>query len=145
VTWTSSDPEYVSVDANGIITALKTTVGEQTIIISVITRDGNKVDTCEVRVLEHLLAFVPQNSGLSLYTSNQAELDLSTFVLYDTSKITFEDINFEIESDTKYARIENGILKFNTEQKGKPFKLTAKVNNGTISVETVIFLKYVSQ
>ena len=144
VVWTSSDPESVEVDANGMITAKKITEGNQVVTITATTRDGGKVDTCEITVIAQLLAFLPQASGLSLYTSNSLEIDLQSFVIYDDTKMAFEDIHFAISQGSAYASIEDGVLIFNPSYAGQPIQLKAYVDNEIVNVETVIYVRYVS-
>ena len=143
VTWTSSNPECVEVDANGVVTAKKIT--SEPIIITATTRDGGKIDTCEITVIEQLLAFVPQINGEIMHTSNTLELDLETFVIYDKSQIILEDINFVISQGAKYATIQDNTLIFDPSFAGQPIQIKAYVNNGNVNVETTIYVRYVSE
>lgn len=143
VNWTSSNPEYVTVDANGLITAKKKTEDGQVITITATTRDGNKVDTCEIAVVARVLAFVPQTQGISMYSSKSTEIDLKTFVDYDDSVISYEDIEFAITQGKAYACLENDKLTLDPQYKGQPLQLMARVRNTTI--EAYIMIRYVGE
>ncbi|MBR2846435.1 MAG: leucine-rich repeat protein, partial [Solobacterium sp.] len=87
VTWTSSDPEYVTVDAQGKVTAVKAT--DKPVTVTVTTEDGSYTATCEVTVTtaehvsdEWLKAF--------LYTVNEEEGTVTLNTL--DSKNVVEDI-----------------------------------------------------
>lgn len=143
VTWTSSNPECIEVDANGVVTAKKIT--SEPIIITATTRDGGKTDTCEITVIEQLLAFEPQISGVSLYTTNELEIDLRTFVIYDETKVVFEDINFVITQSSPCVEIEDDKLIFDPAYAGQIVQLKAYVSNGVAEGETIIYIRYVSE
>lgn len=142
VIWTSSSPEHVEVGDDGVITAKAITT--EPVIITATTRDGNKVDTCEVTVIAQLLAF-DQANGADLYTINTLQLDLETFVTYDTTKIELEDINFEITQGGNCASIEDNVLTFDPARAGQPVRLKAYVNNGEVNVEIYIYIRYVGE
>ena len=139
----SSNPECVEVDANGVVTAKKIT--SEPIIITATTRDGGKIDTCEITVIEQLLAFEPQISGVSLYATNEAEIDLRTFVIFDETKVEFEDINFVITQSSPCVEIEDDKLIFDPANAGQIVQLKAYVSNGVAEGETIIYIRYVSE
>ena len=145
VYWESSNSEYVSVDANGKITAMRITEDDKFVVITATTRDGAKVDSCKIKVVSYLLAFKPQiESHLTNFTSRNDTIDLIDFILYDKTQINIEDIHFEIVSGDFAGRIENKYLIFDKDYEGQPIKLKCYVNNSQVSVEAQIFVRYVS-
>ena len=144
VYWSSSHPEYVSVDANGKVTALKITEPNMQVEIVATTRDGEKTDTCRITVAPQLLAFKPQvESGAIMYVSNENYIELLDFIVYDNTKINVEDIHFDCVNQNEVAgRIEEGKLIFNEEHMGQPFKIKVYVNTSSVTTESQIFVIY---
>lgn len=149
IIWSSSDPTYVSVDANGKLTANKITAEGQTITITATTEDGNKTDSCEITVIAHLLAFKPQiTENSTIYVSNQINLNLMDLIVYDSEKINEQDIQFKILGGKKYASITENQLSFNTETpgfEGQYIIIKAYVDNSSTQVELEFTVRYLSE
>ena len=143
--WTSSDESYVTVDANGKITALKVTEPGKKITITATTRDGEKVDTCEITVIQYLLAFRPQvESGATVYVTSSTTLNLMDIVVYDNTKVTADDIQFRIVGGGAAGSITDKVLTFNTNYEGQPIILKAYIDNGSIQFESQLIVRYMS-
>lgn len=138
ITWSTSDSTYVDVDQNGKITAKKVTEENQFITITVTTENGNKIDSCKVKVLSYTLAFKPKvMDGTDEYETDQESLNLKDFILYDETKISIDDILFKIVSGNNVLATLNGdVLTF---LKGnRNVKVRAYDKNG--SVEPIEFI-----
>ena len=145
VYWSSSHPEYVSVDANGKITAHKITDAGMKVEIVVTTRDGAKTDSCYVTVTTHVLAFRPQvEEGSDIYISNQSYIDLFDFIVFDNTKININDIKFACVNTNEVAvRIEGDRLIFNNIYAGQPFQIKVYAESSMGLVESRIFVIYI--
>ena len=144
VNWTSSNPEYVEVKPTGAIVAKKVTEPGMTVTITATTRDGEYTDTCEVTVLPYLLVFLPHiTKPGTVYTCEETTLDLMSFINYDSTLISEDDIQFSLDMGQDYATINNGTLNFNTEVKEKLIvRLVCKAINENVNVEIKINLMY---
>ena len=138
VTWSSSHPEYVSVDANGVIKGLKVTDEIDFVTITVTTNDGNKKDTCKVTVAEAFaMAFVNELEGKTTFISGNISLDLFDILLYNDQAIDKSDIVFEVVIGTDTIQIDGNILTFKKEGIPAQIKATAGEN------EVYTFIVYV--
>ena len=105
VSWSSSAPTVVSVE-NGVLTALKT----GTAIITVVTNDGNRKDTCEVTVKEEDIELVSIKFDLE-------DKDLllargTTYfvpVVFEPSNATDKTLEWT-SSDDEVASVEDGVI-----------------------------------
>ena len=148
VTWSSSHPEYVFVnEETGEITAKKVTEPGMTVTITVTTRDGSFTDTCEITVLPYLLVFLPQiNNPNATYIHNSLTLDLMSFITYDASKISEDEISFYFDREEEtYATIADNVLTFNPEYEGELIKLVCSVKNDEVDAEIKIIIMYESK
>jgi uncharacterized protein YjdB len=142
VTWTSSHPEYVEVNALGVIKALKITEEGMSITITATTNDGGFTDTCEVVVLPYLIAFKAKEEGNNSATFNTLTIDLMSQVYYNSQKFSPDDIEFSIDRGQEYADIVGNTLTFNEEFEGEPIRLVCKASNGTESIEIKMYIRY---
>ena len=116
IVWSSSDPTYVEVDQNGKITAKKVTVENQYITITATSVNGEKTDTCRIKVLPHLLAFKPLvTNNETVYVTNQLTVNLKELIIYDATQINENDIKFKIIGGKTYAEIDGDNLVFKTD------------------------------
>ncbi len=69
VTWESSAPDVAAVDENGLVTALS----EGTAVITVMTEDGQKSDTCEITVVKAIPRNVALNAKATANGNNSGE------------------------------------------------------------------------
>ncbi len=147
IEWSSSNPSYVSVDANGKLTAHKITETGQPIIITA-TVDGIS-DYCEVTVLTHLFAFKPQiTDNTNTYISNETTINLMDLIVYDNTKINADDITFKLLGGKKYATLSENELSFNTNEQGfegQYIKLLVYIDNENSQNEGIEFyVRYLS-
>lgn len=143
VIWTSSNPEYVEVNALGVITAKKVTEDNMTITITATTRDGSFTDTCEVTVIPYLLAFKAQvDEDKNSETYNTTTLDLMSLIYYDNTKISENDITFSLDRGEDYASISNKTLTFDENFAGQPIRLVCRATNANIDVEIKMYIRY---
>ena len=94
VTWTSSDPSVVSVDDNGVITALK----EGNAVITVTTHDRGKTDSVEVTVKALSRVQAPY---LAYYDETGKQVTVSDLETAEVKKGTL----VKLVSDTEEAEI----------------------------------------
>lgn len=140
VNWTSSDTNIATVDANGKISAKKR--GEVT--ISVVTEDGNFVDTCLVKVLGFNKPFdvIENKDGTEIYTIDSGYYDLNNLiVIYDEEMVNINDITYEIMQtppvDSTKAKIEKNYL---TIKENIIVRIVIKLEG--IEYKPTIFVKY---
>ena len=144
INWTSSDESYVTVDGNGKITALKVTEPGKSITITATTRDGNKVDTCEIVVIQYMLAFRPRvEDGVTVYVSSSPTLNLMDILLYDSDKVSVDDICFKIIGGSFAGSISNNVLEFKPLYEGQPIILKAYLSSNP-SEYSEITVRYMS-
>lgn len=99
VTWTSSNPEIVSVDYNGVIKALQTTGQNEYVIITARSIENNDAfDEVRVSVQDFVIAFKSEILGQSYTNSPTQSLDLWTQIEYNTSMVDLDEIKFEVIS-----------------------------------------------
>lgn len=113
VTYESSDPAVVKVDATGKLTALS----EGTAIITVTTVSGGVVDTCTVTVVKGVLPISfdfegAENANLinGVYEIYSESIDLNTY-LRVSEDVNIDDVVIKIQSGSS-AKIEDGVLTF---------------------------------
>ena len=131
VSWTSSDSNVVKVDSNGYITALS--VGE--VEVFVITEEGTFTDICYVKCVDGvppLSIDFSSNDNISVqgqgFITTQNNIDLKEYIIFDETKVNYDDIVIEIESGVEYASIsEDRILTISSS--GKIIRVTAYVGN----------------
>ena len=117
VTYTTSDPSVVTVNATGKVRA----VGAGTAVVTVTTVDGGFTDTCTVTVIEDLPPILFDFTGVvgvetleGGYRISQSTLDLTAGLVITDETVALSDIHFRIhEADVDNAIIdENGLLTF---------------------------------
>ena len=93
VTWESSDPTTVSVDANGVVTGNK--IGSATITVT--TEDGGKTATCEVTVKHKLIESITiSESTLSLTLASAATQLTAT---YSPEDATSTELTWSVDKE----------------------------------------------
>ena len=112
VTWTSSNPEVATVDANGVITA----VGRGTATITVKSEDGKIEKTCVVEVAEDVaVTGLTINKETATVTKGRS-IEISATVLPENA--TNKNVNITISDETVVGMSSTGIkgLKVGTAQ-----------------------------
>lgn len=115
VMFESSDPDIVSVDEFGKLTA--NAVGEATVTVTTVA--GNVTDTCLVRVTEGELplsfdfseATTLAKNEFGIYVSTSPTVDLSAYIRTGEG-VDPDSVSFRIWSGKECGRIENGVLTF---------------------------------
>ncbi|MCQ2802687.1 MAG: Ig-like domain-containing protein [Bacilli bacterium] len=103
VTWTSSDTGVASVNANGVISALKA----GTTIITVRTNDGGKTASCILTVKNvDVTSITLSQTSLELYINGNSET-LTATILPDNA--TIKTITWT-SSDSSVASVNNGVV-----------------------------------
>lgn len=138
VKWSSSNPDIVSVDSSGTIKALKTTGENEFVTITAESIDGGHTDTCVVTVKDYVLAFIPELSGSTTYTSNSQTIDLFDLIIYNQNVITKEDISFKIIMGTDVATISGSTLTFIKDT----YPVQIKVFTTEFETESTLWLRY---
>jgi len=141
VTWTSSNPSIVTVDANGNLKALQITDENIFVLISATTEDGNKTAYCSVSVIDYRLAFTPQLEGKPSYTASTQTLDLLSLITYNPNYVNPNNIVFSVVSGASFATLNGSILTFNTT--GKMINIKASTTDG--QYETTMWFRYITQ
>ncbi|MBQ9801783.1 MAG: Ig-like domain-containing protein [Clostridia bacterium] len=115
VTYTTSDPDVVTVSAIGKLTA----VGAGTATVTVTTKDGGFTDTCVVTVTDDTPPLFFDLSGVegmqqtgTGYISAVSTVDLAVCLKVDQEKIATEDIRFRILSGDGATLDDSGVLSF---------------------------------
>jgi hypothetical protein len=113
IIYSSSNPEIVTIDSNGIITALS--AGEATITAT--TDDGGYTDTCLVTVLLGVPALwfdVSSNPDLHYtpngYITSLKEIDLLNYLQIDEERVIINEVKLRIRSGGDIAKLTHGKL-----------------------------------
>lgn len=115
VVWTSSDEAIVTVDGNGLVTAVS--AGDATITATA----GNASDVCRVTVAKGAFVFVPE-TALSAYAAN-AFTNLSQQPMLDEAVIWLRSADYTLEKDPTYSG--------NIKQTGRELQISLNVPAGS--------------
>ena len=125
VTWKSSNPDVVSVDANGNIKALK----EGSATITVTTKDGNYTATCTVTVSKKPDSYVVTFTAEPLY--NNVTAQYSVTVTKNGSSCSYKHVIYNGKKLGTYADAEKLSTKLST--------ATVRLTDGTDVTAAVVF------
>ena len=139
VIWSSNYPESVSVDENGLITAIKRRLGV-TIIITAKTEDGEKTATCRVYVNESTSGKVAV-TGISLGQSS-AELKVGDVLQLNAtvapSNATDKTVTWSSSNNSVATVSSSGLVSAKSEGTAK---ITAKTEDGGKTATVTITVK----
>ena len=115
VTYTSSNPAVVTVNAIGKVTA----VGVGTATVTVTTKDGGFTDTCTVTVTDATPPLMFDFTGAAgitqdgeVYISSSPTVNLADFLFVDEAQIGAAEIHFRVISGDGVAVDAAGVLTF---------------------------------
>lgn len=144
VYYTSDNPEVATVDAQGKVVALS----EGEAIITVTTRLGECTDTCKVTVVEGIpplsidLSEIEEleRNDSGIYVSSIKEIDIASCIKTGED-VDPADVVVKIQSGSKYATLEDGILKLQSSGIVTIWAYTGDENAPTQFAEIKIALK----
>ena len=126
VTWTSSDPEYVTVDAQGKVTAVKAT--DKPVTVTVTTEDGSYTATCAVTVT----AKVINVESVSLNKTELSKVEGETETLVATvlpENATNKNVTWT-SSDSEYVTVDAQGKVTAVKATDKPVTVTVTTEDG---------------
>ncbi len=111
ITFTSSNPEYVTVSASGLVTVVKHSNTPVVITATSVSNPNVKAE-CTITTKDEESAFIfkPVKEGSNLYVMQESTLDLFDILLYnpvDKDKITFSVVSMQSVAN---ASVEGSIL-----------------------------------
>ena len=134
VTWTSSNPDAVTVDQTGKVTIKETAEVGQTAIVSVSSLGGISA-SCEVTVAANVVTRVKIAQDYNVVPGGTAKVD---YYLLPIGATTSETVNYEIDGD--YATIDqNGNVTVSSDAfTGLKMKVTVRLGSSDIKDDALI-------
>ena len=132
LTWRSSNPDYATVDDNGIVTAKPAGAGK-TVTITVKATDGSNVSASfKLKINKVLVKKIKLKAKKSLKVGKKLKIKLTI-----NSDATNKNVKWSV-SNKKYAKINSkGILTAKKAGKGKTIKVTVKAKDGSGKKATI--------
>lgn len=117
IIWQSSSPEFMSVDANGLVRALKLTDDNERVVVTARTYDGSAFANVKFTIENNpTLAFIlPQDADV--FVSATAQVNIFDYLIYNAEIIQdVSQINFSVSS-TAFVSLNSSTLTFNAKLK----------------------------
>ena len=132
LTWRSSNPDYATVDDNGIVTAKPAGAGK-TVTITAKATDGSNVSASfKLKINKVLVKKIKLKAKKSLKVGKKLKIKLTI-----NSDATNKKVKWSV-SNKKYAKINSkGILTAKKAGKGKTIKVTVKAKDGSGKKATI--------
>ena len=140
VTWTSNYPENVSVDENGLVTAIKRKLGVSYVTITAKTEDGGQTSTCKVTVKESSSGKIAV-TGISLdQTSTELKVGdvLQLNATVAPSNATNKTVTWSSNNNSVATVSSSGLVSAKAEGTAK---ITAKTEDGGKTASMTITVK----
>lgn len=129
--------DILSVDQSGTVRGIRE--GEGYVVAT--TVDGKLEARCHIRVAGGAPLFFnkPEGAG-DLWYFNKDVIDLKEYLVVNIDGKTVDDVKFTIESGSKYATIDNGVLTVTA--KNKPIVVKARIVEGKNDYSATVMLIY---
>lgn len=136
LSWSSSNPNYASVNSSGLVTTKKAGKGKS-VVITAKARDGSgKKGSIKLRIVKGTVKKIRLNAPKKVDAGTQVRIKAKITASAGANKSLSYSVN-----KSNYAKINNkGLLTTKVAGKGKKIKVTAKATDGSNKKSTITIL-----